>query len=70
MSVMAFTLRTDAELDAALATLAEERGLSKQELVRRLVLDEAAKTQRRRDLDEVLDRELPRWAAVLDRLGQ
>ncbi|WGX98140.1 hypothetical protein [Nocardioides sp. L-11A] len=67
---MAFTLRTDAELDAALATLAEEFGLSKQEVVRRLVLAEAAKTKKRHDLDAVLDSELPRWAAVLDRLGQ
>jgi predicted transcriptional regulator len=70
MTIMAFTLRTDAELDAALATLAEAQGLSRQEVVRRLVLAEAAKTQKRRDLDAVLDSELPRWAAVLDRLGQ
>lgn len=70
MTVMAFTLRTDAELDAALAQLAEERGVSKQTLVRQLVLDEAARSRKRRDLDAVLDSELPRWSAVLDRLGQ
>jgi predicted transcriptional regulator len=70
MTTMAFTLRTDAELEAALAELAETRGVSKQELIRQLVLDEAARVGKRRDLDAVLDRELPRWAAVLDRLGQ
>ncbi|WP_157537255.1 CopG family transcriptional regulator [Nocardioides sp. Root190] len=67
---MAFTLRTDAALEAALAELSTERGVSKQALVRQLVLDEAARSRKRRDLDAVLDSELPRWAAVLDRLGQ
>lgn len=70
MTAMAFTLRTDAELEAALAALAEERGVSKQTLVRQLVLDEAAKVQKRRDLDAVLDSELVRYADALERLGQ
>lgn len=70
MTVMAFTLRTDAELDAALAMLADERGVSKQALVRELVLREAARSEKRKDLDAVLDSELPRWADVLDRLGR
>lgn len=67
---MAFTLRTDAELDAALAELTAERGVSKQELIRQLVLAEAARTQARSDLDAVLDRELPRYAVALERLGE
>ncbi len=70
MAVMAFTLRTDAELDAALAELAAARGVSKQALVRQLVLDEAAKTRKRNDLDAVLDSELVRYADALERLGQ
>lgn len=70
MSVMAFTLRTDAELDAALAELSTERGLSKQELIRQLVLAEAGRSRGRADLDAVLDRELPRYAVALTRLGQ
>lgn len=70
MTSMAFTLRTDAELDAALAELAAARGVSKQEVVRAAVLAEAAKARGRGDLDAVLDSELPRWSAVLDRLGQ
>lgn len=70
MTTMAFTLRTDAELDAALVELAEERGVSKQELIRQLVLAEAARARKRSDLDAVLDSELPRYAVALDRLGK
>ena len=70
MTAMAFTLRTDAELDAALAELSEARGVSKQELVRQLVLTEARRTSTRSDLDAVLDSELPRYAVALERLGQ
>lgn len=70
MTTMAFTLRTDEELEAALTELADSRGVSKQELVRKLVLDEAARTRRRTDLDAVLDSELPRYAVALERLGQ
>lgn len=70
MTTMAFTLRTDAELDAALAELAAARGLSKQEVVRQLVLAEADRARGRADLDAVLDRELPRYAVALERLGQ
>lgn len=70
MATMAFTLRTDAELEAALTALSEERGVSKQELVRQLVLAEAARSQKRADLDAVLDSELPRYAVALERLGQ
>ena len=67
---MAFTLRTDDELDAALAELVAQRGLSKQELIRQLVLAEAARERGRADLDAVLDAELPRYAVALERLGQ
>jgi len=70
MTVMAFTLRTDAELDAALAELSAARGLSKQELIRQLVLAEVSRSRARADLDAVLDSELPRYAVALERLGQ
>lgn len=70
MTTMAFTLRTDAELETALSELAEERGVSKQELVRHLVLAEAARVRARSDLDTVLDAELPRYAVALERLGR
>lgn len=67
---MSFTLRTDAQLDAALAELSQARGVSKQELIRQLVLTEARRTSARADLDAVLDSELPRYAVALERLGQ
>lgn len=70
MTTMAFTLRTDAELEAALAELSEARGVSKQELIRQLVLSEARRANTRADLDAVLDSELPRYAVALERLGQ
>lgn len=67
---MAFTLRTDAELDAALTELVEARGLSRNELVRQLVLAEADRVRDRARLDAVLDSELPRYAVALERLGE
>lgn len=70
MSIVAFTLRTDEELEAALAELSAERGLSKQELIRQLVLAEVSRSHARADLDAVLDSELPRYAVALERLGQ
>lgn len=70
MTTMAFTLRTDAELDEALAELVEQRGVSKQELIRQLVLAEAERTRKRGELDAVLDSELPRYAVALERLGR
>jgi len=64
------TLRTDAELDRALTELAEREGISKQEVVRRAVLDKYAATDRRVRIDRVADEMLDRWGDVLDRLGK
>lgn len=63
------TLRTDEELDAALTELAEREGISKQEVVRRAVLEKLAATDRRERLERVADEMLDRWGDVLDRLG-
>lgn len=67
---MALTLRTDNALEAALDALVEAEGVSRQEVIRRAVIDRAERTGRRRDLDVVLDAELPRYAEALERLGQ
>jgi predicted transcriptional regulator len=67
---MAMTLRTDDELDAALTALAEAEGTSRQEVIRRAVLDRYARTTRRAKIDEILNTELERYADALDRLGQ
>lgn len=69
MSVMAFTLRTDAELDAALAELAATQGLSKQEVVRRAVLDLHRRTQHKSRVAAASAASRERWGDVLDRLG-
>ena len=69
MTSMAFTLRTDAELDAALAELAEAQGMSKQEVVRRAVLDALERTQRRDRIAAASAASRDRWGDVLDRLG-
>ncbi len=66
---MAMTLRTDDELDAALAALAEAEGLSRQEVVRRAVLDRLASMQHRETLEASGRSQVERWANLLDRLG-
>ncbi|MBM7516114.1 ribbon-helix-helix protein, CopG family [Nocardioides nitrophenolicus] len=66
---MAFTLRTDDELEAALAELAEAQGLSKQEVVRRAVLDLHRRTQHRSRVAAASAASRERWDEVLDRLG-
>jgi predicted transcriptional regulator len=66
---MAMTLRTDDELDSALSMLADREGISKQEVIRRAVLDRAARhghLARVAELDSQLDE---RWGGLLDRLG-
>ena len=67
---MALTLRTDSELEKALDALVEAEGVSRQEVIRRAVIDRAERGTRRHDLDVVLDAELPRYAKALERLGQ
>ena len=66
---MAMTLRTDDELDQALEALAKAEGLSRQEVVRRAVLERYARAGHRRLVDESADRMIAEWGDVLDRLG-
>lgn len=70
LRLMAFTLRTDAELEAALDQLVEAQGVSRQEVVRRAVMLEAGRLDRGRAIDAILDVELPRYAEAMERLGQ
>lgn len=69
MNTMAFTLRTDAELDAALAELSEARGVSKQEIVRSAVLEMQMRNQHRSKVAAASAASRDRWGDVLDRLG-
>ena len=67
---MALTLRTDSELEKALDALVKAEGVSRQEVIRRAVIDYWHRRERIADIDVVLDSELPRYKDALDRLGQ
>jgi len=66
---MAFTLRTDEELERALDALAEDEGLSRQEIIRRAVLDRYERAGHSKRVAASTDRMMERWGDVLDRLG-
>lgn len=66
---MALTLRTDDELERALDDLAEREGLSRQEVIRRAVLDRHARAGHQEQVEHSTDAMLDRWGDVLDRLG-
>jgi predicted transcriptional regulator len=69
MTGMAMTLRIDDELERALDALAKSEGLSRQEVVRRAVLERYERAGHRARVDEGAGRMLERWRDVLDRLG-
>ena len=54
MTVVAMTLRTDEELDTALEALSTHEGISKQEVVRRAVLERAERSSLRAEVDATL----------------
>lgn len=66
---MAMTLRVDEELERALTALADAEGASRQEIVRRAVLDRYERTAHIGRVEESSTRMLDRWGDVLDRLG-
>lgn len=66
---MALTLRTDEQLDAALTALAEAEGTSKQDVIRRAVLERYERAGHRRAVEDSGARMAERWGDVLDRLG-
>lgn len=63
------TLRTDAELDAALTELAERLRISKQEVIRRSVLELHERTSHRARIDAIGAEVMSEYAEALDRLG-
>lgn len=66
---MALTLRTDEELEQALDALAESEGLSRQEVIRRAVLERYERSGHAGRVADSADRMIERWGDVLDRLG-
>ena len=66
---MALTLRTDQQLEEALDALAESEGISKQEIIRRAVLDRYERAGHRSRVEGSAKRMSERWSDVLERLG-
>lgn len=66
---MAFTVRTDEEFERALDALVEDEGLSRQEIIRRAVLERYVRAGHHRRVADSTDRMIERWGDVLDRLG-
>ena len=66
---MAFTVRTDDEMEAALTALAAAEGASRQEVIRRAVLERYARAEHSGRVSESAMRLSDRWRDVLERLG-
>jgi len=66
---MALTVRTDDELERALDALAAREGLSRQEIIRRAVLERYERAGHVARVADSADRMVARWGDVLDRLG-
>jgi predicted transcriptional regulator len=66
---MALTLRTDPVLEEALTALATAEGASRQEIIRRAVLDRFERSAHSTRVNESTKRMVERWGDVLERLG-
>ncbi|MEV0088276.1 type II toxin-antitoxin system VapB family antitoxin [Saccharopolyspora sp. NPDC003752] len=66
---MAMTLRLTEEENRRLAELAAVEGRSKQEVVRSALAERWARQQKEQQLDDVMQRVLPRYRGLLDKLG-
>lgn len=64
------TLRTSPEQDAILARLAQEQGVSKHEVILRLIDSAGRRTSRETRLKQIADRVKERDGELLDRLAQ
>ncbi len=66
---MAFTVRTDQELEDALTALAASEGISRQEIIRRAVLERYERAGHTARVQDSSTRMIDRWGDVLIRLG-
>lgn len=66
---MAFTLRTDDELEAALDELSQSTGESRQEISRRAILYYRSVLGHRERVDQTAQAMLAQWHDVLQRLA-
>ena len=67
---VALTLRTDEELEKALAGLAVAERLSRQEVIRRAVLERWARVEHRARVHAAVREGLDEWHEALDSLGK
>lgn len=67
--LMALTVRTDEELERALDALVRSENLSRQEIIRRAVLERYERAEHRSRVGDSANRMIERWGDVLDRLG-
>jgi predicted transcriptional regulator len=68
-TIMAFTVRTDQQLEEALTALARAEGISRQEIIRRAVLDRYERAGHGERVDRSSRKMIERWGDVLERLG-
>ena len=66
---MALTVRTDEQLEQALDALASAEGISKQEIIRRAVLERYERAGHTERVEGTTRRMIERWGDVLERLG-
>lgn len=66
---MALTVRTDEALEEALASLAQTEGISRQEIIRRAVLERYERSGHAARVTDSTSRMAKRWEDVLERLG-
>ncbi len=67
---MALTLRTDDEMERALTALSESEGASRQEVIRRAVLERYERAGHVTRVQDSMARMTDRWGDVLKRLGE
>jgi hypothetical protein len=66
---MALTVRTDPALEEALTFLSQSEGISRQEIIRRSVLERYERTGHSSRVADSTRRMAMRWSDVLERLG-
>jgi predicted transcriptional regulator len=66
---VALTVRTDEELERALTVLAASEGASRQEIIRRAILERYERAGHTARVRGSADRMIDRWGDVLARLG-
>jgi len=64
------TVRTDPEMERALTALAQAEGASRQEVIRRAVLDRYERQGHCARVEASSERLASRWGDVLERLGR